>query len=533
MPKFDYIIVGAGPAGCVLAQRLSADPVVHVLLIEAGGRDVNPLIAMPGGFGQLLGDPGTAWHYPVRPFGPAQQTEHWVRGKTLGGSSAINGMVYSRGSRADWDTLESLGNPGWGWSDILPVFRTIEDHSLGGSAERGNGGPLQVSTVERADPLLEDVLTAGTRLGWRRTADLNQIDEERIGHATATVRDGHRVSAAHAFLHPVTHRPNLTVAVDTVIDQVIIENGRAAGVRGRSNEDAVEAHAAREVILSAGAIATPKILQLSGIGPAETLRSAGVDVVVESPNVGARLREHRVLTLQTRLTTDLGYNTQLSTAAGQARAAQEYVDTRGGPLAAPPCDLIGFAKTDPRLDRPDVQIQVSPFSIQPLRPGEPIQIEPEPGMMTIGYCLRPDSEGRLGITSAQPDAPLEIDPNYLATEHDRNVSIGALHIMRRLIATAPLAGHIDHETLPGSSVQTDDDIIDAALTTGGCGYHTIGTCAMGPDQTDVVDPTLRVRGVRDLRVIDASVFPVMISGNLNGPVTALAWRAADLIMGAA
>ena len=233
MPRFDYVIVGAGPAGCVLANRLSADPGVSVLLVEAGGEDTNPLIAMPRGFGELLGDPATAWHYPTRPFGPSQQVEYWVRGKTLGGSSSVNGMVYNRGNRADYDALERLGNPGWGWDDMLPVFKAIEDNALGASDVRGAGGPLHVSTVDGTDPLLEDVITAGTELGWRRMRDLNESDEERIGYAMATIRDGRRVSAAGAFLHPVMDRPNLTVALHTLVDRVVLEGGRAVGVRGR------------------------------------------------------------------------------------------------------------------------------------------------------------------------------------------------------------------------------------------------------------------------------------------------------------
>jgi len=337
----DYVIVGAGPAGCVLANRLSADPAVEVLLVEAGDRDTNPLIAMPRGFGELLGDPAIAWHYPVRPFGPAGTVEHWVRGKTLGGSSAVNGMVYNRGGRTDYDDLARLGNPGWGWDDMLPAFRAIEDNALGASAVRGAGGPLHVSTVEVADPLLEDVLTAGTELGWRRVRDLNESDEERIGYTMATIRDGRRCSAADAFLRPVLDRPNLAVALRTVVDRVVLDGGRAVGVRGRRDGRAVEIRAAREVILAAGSIATPKILQFS--------------------------------------------------------------------------------------------------------------------------------------------------------------------------------------------VRSDQEIIDAGLTTGTAGYHAVGTCAMGPRDEDVVDPRLRVRGVPHLRVVDASVLPIMVAGNLNGPVCALAWRAADLI----
>ncbi|TCC24728.1 GMC family oxidoreductase [Kribbella speibonae] len=530
MTRFDYIIAGAGSAGCVLANRLSANPGVSVLLVEAGGQDTTPLIAMPGGATELMGDPAYAWHYPTRPFGPSQQVEYWVRGKTLGGSSSVNGMTYNRGNRADYDELESRGNPGWGWDDMLPVFRTIEDNALGASDVRGAGGPLHVSTVDAAEPLLEDAIGAGTALGWRRTRDFNESDEERLGYTMATIRDGRRSSAASAFLHPVMDRPNLTVAVHTVVDRVLLEGGRAVGVQGRQNGQAFEARAAREVILATGAIVTPKILQLSGIGPADTLRSAGVDVAVDSPYVGGRLHEHRAFRLQFRLTEDLGYNKVLGTQTGQQAAAAEYGASRGGVLARPPFDIVGFFKTRPDLERPDAQFQLASFSIQQLEPAKPLELEREPGMMCVAYALRPDSEGSIRITSADPDAALDIDPNYLATEHDRTTSVGLVRGLRRLFGTEPLANRIQHETVPGPGVQGDQEIIDAGLDLGGCGYHTVGTCAMGPNDDDVVDPELRVRGVTGLRVVDASVLPTMVSGNLNGPVTAVAWRAADLIL---
>ncbi|MCV7282400.1 GMC family oxidoreductase N-terminal domain-containing protein [Mycolicibacterium flavescens] len=532
MSDFDYIIVGAGSSGCVLANRLSADPRISVLLIESGGKDRSPLIRIPKGFGKILGDDKLTWHFPVRPIGPSNNVEEWVRGRTLGGSSAVNGMVYNRGSRADYDAMESLGNPGWGWDTILPIFRKIENHSLGADATRGAGGPLDVSV----GPLVEvsrEFVDAARGLGWAVTDDLNATDDQRIGPAVRTIKNGRRVSAAHAFLRPVQNRPNLTIAVNTTVERIVFEGDKAVGVQARTGKGRATYTARRETILSLGSIATPKLLQLSGIGDGSELRRLGIEVRVDSPNVGRRMREHRCVSLQYRLNRNVGYNKKLATAAQQALTGIQYLATRKGPLAGGAYDVVGFFKTSPELDRPDAQLLMAPFSAAPFEPGKELGLEREPGMQAIGYVLRPDSEGHVTITSADPDAPLDIDPNFLTSDHDRRVVSALFRTMRHLFEQSPIADLIVAETRPGSAVQSEQEIVDAALDHGYCGYHAVGTCAMGPSDDDVVDPSLRVRGVDGLRVMDCSVMPTMVSGNLNGPAMAMAWHAADLILSGA
>jgi choline dehydrogenase len=534
MTGFDYIIVGAGTAGCALANRLSADPALRVLLIEAGGPDTDPRIKVPGAFPELMSDQALAWHYTTGPIGPSRRTQRWARGRTLGGSSSINGMIYNRGSRADYDALAGLGNPGWSWDDMLPAFKAIEDHQLGGSGTRGAGGPLHVSVAEGSDPLLADVIRAGIELGWTRAEDLNQTDDERIGFAPATIRDGVRVSAATAFVHPVLDRANLTVRLDTTVDTVVLDGGRAIGVRGRRDGQAVRYDAAREVLLAAGSLATPLLLQRSGVGPAEILRAAGVPVVVDSPNVGRRMREHLMYRFQYRLAADAGYNRILATEKGRRVIDEEYRRDRRGLMAAPSFDIVGFFKTRPELARPDAQLQIAPFSFDELAgPDAPAQVERAPGMWCVAYALRPTSAGSIHITAPDPAAPPAIDPNFFATERDRADAVAVVRGVRRLFTTKPLASWIEHETVPGPGVRTDADIVELGLTEGLCGLHAMGTCAMGPHRDDVVDRWLRVRGVADLRVVDASVLPILVGGNTMAPVAAVAWRAADLILAGA
>ncbi|SDS43579.1 GMC family oxidoreductase [Actinopolymorpha singaporensis] len=531
---FDYVIVGAGSAGCVLANRLSADPGVRVLLVEAGGPDRHPLFRVPKGFGKLMDDPRKAWHYQTRPFGPRARPEVWPRGKVLGGSSSINGLVYNRGGRDDWDDLVRLGNPGWGWDTILPIFRGFEDNIFGSSASRGAGGPLGISPPRTPDPLSVEMVETGRSVGLTPVRDVNDAEEsegERIGHTMATIRDGRRVSAATAFLRPVRHRPNLTVRTGTTVTGLVFGGDKVVGVRARDASGAtVEFPAAREVVLSLGSLGTPKLLQQSGIGPAEVLRAAGVDVRLDRELVGARMREHRCLPLKFRLRENLGTNRMLSSPARQGLTALRYLVRRDGPLATPAYDVLAFMKSRPELDRPDAQVLMGPWSVATYQAGEAVTVEREPGLSAVAEILRPTAEGIVRITSADPDAPLDVEPNYLGSEHDRRIAVDVLARMREFFAHEPIAARLATETFPGPGVRTDEDVIDTMLDSGYCGYHAIGTCAMGPADTDVVDSRLRVRGVDNLRVMDASVLPAMVSGNLNGPVMAMAWHAADLIL---
>lgn len=530
MSGFDYIIAGAGSAGCVLANRLSAEPGVTVLLVEAGGSDSSPVFSIPKGSGLVFENEKYTWQYTTTPFGPTQHTERWMRGKVIGGSSSINGMVYNRGNRADYDELVRLGNKGWGWDDILPIFTSLEDHQFGPSATRGAGGPLHISTPPDPDHLCDEMIEAGTRIGLRQVADINETDAPRIGYATATIKNGRRVSAARAFLKPVLDRSNLTVRTGTIVEKVLVANDRATGLRVTGKSGSEDIYANREVIIALGSLQTPKLLQLSGIGPREVLSRAGVAVYLDRDNVGRGLREHRCAALRLELKDDLGYNRKLSSNLGQALTGMRYLATRKGPLATPSFDVLAFVKSHPDVERIDGQLLLGPWTIPPYNTGGPVAVQRQAGVSCLGMVLRPTSLGRCEITASAPEAPLRIDPQYLSSDYDRETAANLYRRMRELFAQSPIAERIRCETYPGTDVRSDDELVDAALEGGYCGYHAVGTCAMGPDDDAVVDSRLRVRGVDDLRVVDCSVMPTMVAGNLNGPIMAMAWRAADFIV---
>jgi choline dehydrogenase-like flavoprotein len=523
---FDYVIVGAGSAGCVLASELSKDPGCRVLLLEAGPADTSPLIHMPRGIGKLLTPPNpNIWHYSISQ-GKGRPNEDWVKGRTLGGSSSVNGMVYMRGLPSEYDDWEAAGCTGWGWSDIGRCYKKMEDHELGEGPWRGVGGPLSISMQPKDHPLYEVILKAAEQAGLPRVADVNSAFEGGMGYQARTIRKGRRWSAAKAFLEPARARANLTVRTGVQVQRLILEGSRVVGVEMRDASGTSTIRARREVILSAGAIHSPKLLQLSGIGPAALLKRLGIPVLVDAPEVGHNLLEHRCILMQVRLREG-----SLNQEFGGWRLGKNlvrYLLNQSGPLTTAAHEICALVKTRPELARPDGELGIGLYSIKQDAKGN-IVIDDQPGMTWVGYFTTPDSRGSVQITSRDPDAAPAIDANYLDTERDRRHSVDLVRYMRRMLAQPALTPFVVGETQPGPACQSDEDIIEAYLRHGSTGYHIAGTCRMGADERSVVDTRLRVRGVQGLRVMDTSIMPTLISGNTNGPAMAMAMRASEFI----
>jgi choline dehydrogenase-like flavoprotein len=528
--SFDYIIVGAGSAGCVLANRLSENGRNTVLLIEAGGPDKSFLISMPMGVGKLVDDKTYVRKFTTEACeANAFIPETWPRGTTLGGSSAINGMHYFRGHPEDFDNWVALGAEGWGWRDMAPCFRQMEDHALGADELRGAGGPLHVSPHPLRDPLSEAVIQSGTSLGLERKEDLNRLDQEGIGYALRNIKNGVRVSAAAAFLHPVEHRKNLTIATRTFVEHVLFEGRRAIGVSCKDADGKGCVYkAGKEIILSAGSIQSPQILQLSGIGPAKHLGGLGIAVIQDCPGVGENLREHWMEFVQHRLDQPVSINGEF-VGIRPILHVLKYMLTKRGLMSSSSHEVWAYVKSMPGLDRPDAQIASAHFSLDRSR-GRDIAFEAEQGMQFLGYQMRPESQGSVRLRSADPFDQPAIRPNYLTAETDRRTAVGIIRYMRRLCSQPALQKFIGPETYPGPHIRTDDEILDVVRRTGNAMYHAAGTCKMGSDALAVVDNKLRVYGVCGLRVADASIMPTLVSGTINAAVMAVAWRASELIL---
>ena len=524
---YDFIVVGAGSAGCVLANRLTESGKYRVLLLEAGPQDRYLWIHIPIGYGKTMFHKVYNWGFYTEPEATTNHRKiYWPRGRGLGGSSSINGLIFVRGQQQDYDHWESLGNRGWGWKDVLPYFIRSEHNTRGASAYHGADGPLWCSDIGEPHELMEAIIRGANELGIPRNDDFNGATQEGVGYYQLFTRNGWRCSTASAYLRPAAKRANLRVETDALVTRVLFEGRRALGVRYLQAGRSLEARAAREVILTAGAIQSPQLLQLSGIGEGRFLASMGVPVVRDLPGVGNNLSDHLQLRVMYKVAKPITTNDDLRTLSGRARIGLKWLLFRKGPLAMGINQGGMFARILPESASPDIQFHFATLSAD-LAGARP---HPWSGC-TFSVCqLRPESRGTVMIRSRDAQEPPAIRPNYLSAEADRRCAIEALKFTRRLAAAQPLAPLLAQEYRPGAQVRTDEELLEFARQYGATIFHPSGTCKMGSDPAAVVDQRLRVNGIAGLRVADCSVMPTLVSGNTNAPVVMIAEKASALIL---
>jgi choline dehydrogenase len=525
--EFDYIVVGAGSAGCVLANRLTASGRNSVLLLEAGPKDSNIWIHVPLGYGKLFTNKTVNWMYQTEPEpGLNGRTVFQPRGKVLGGSSSINGLLYVRGQHEDYDRWRQLGNSGWGFDDVLPYFKKAEDQQRGADDFHGVGGPLPVSDSRCPDPLSQAFVTAAAETGIPVNPDFNGATQEGAGWFQTTTRRGRRASTAVSYLRPVRHNGNLRVETAALARRIVFDGRRAVAVEYRQNGTLQTARARKEILVSGGAYNSPQLLQLSGVGPADLLASHGIDVVLDAPGVGHDLQDHMQVRIVTRCAQRITLNDIAGSPLRKMMTGLRYAAFRSGPLTIAAGTSGAFVKTNPRLATPDVQIHFLPFSTDKM--GE--ALHSYSGFSASVCQLRPESRGSLRIKSADPAVAPEIRINYLATATDRTANVEGLKILRKILQAPALRAYTIDEVEPGSKISSDEELLNFCRQRGSTVYHPTSTCRMGNDPLAVVDQRLRLRGIGGLRVIDASVMPDLVSGNTNAAVIMIAEKASQMIL---
>jgi choline dehydrogenase len=516
MDAFDYIVVGAGSAGCAVARMLSDDHACRVLLLEAGPHANRFWVNTPAGMARLWRNEKLNWNYFTEPMPELKGRQmFWPRGKTLGGSSSINGMIFIRGHRKDFDGWRDLGNPGWGYEDVLPHFKAMEHFERGANAYRGQGGPLWVSDPVIKHASSHDFIAACTALQIPEIEDMNGEAHDGVGFMQHTIKDGRRFSAFKAFIKPVQDRPNLTIWTEAHVQRLLFDGRTATGVEVLRHGHTRSVLASREVILSGGAINSPQLLMLSGVGPGDELQRHGIPTVLDSPGVGRNLRDHFYVHTAWRSTQESSYNANLR-GLRKYWEGFRYLMTHRGYLALGSSQVAAFVKSAPSEDYADLQISFRPMSFN-IRPDGQAEVEGFPGLGVSVFQLRPRTEGRVTLRSANPSDKAVCTPNFLTDPYDINAVLSGLKQIRQIMRTEPIRSRVVAEEVPGPRVQTDDDWIGYMQDTGNTAQHTIGTCKMGSDPMAVVDARLRVRGLERLRVIDASVMPSQTSGNTNAP----------------